>query len=188
MTFEQLRIFVAVAEREHVTRAAEMLNVTQSAASGAIAALEAQHDVKLFHRVGRRIELTDAGRMFLEEARAILARVAGAELALDEFGGLKRGTLRIVASQTILRRSTEGALSQQGRRRADGRDRRIRRAAELGHLIGGADEIDRPGKPLGVVARPARTGFIRVAPAETFAAPVKPIFHCDWFDKNKRLE
>ncbi|WP_068080322.1 LysR family transcriptional regulator [Novosphingobium rosa] len=101
MTLEQLRIFVEVAEREHVTRAAQILNVTQSAASGAIAALEARHDVKLFNRVGRGIELTDAGRMFLEEARAVLARAAGAELALSEYGGLKRGTLRLVASQTI---------------------------------------------------------------------------------------
>jgi len=101
MTLEQLRIFVAVAEREHVTRAAEMLNVTQSAASSAIAALEARHDTKLFHRVGRGIELTDAGRMFLVEARAVLARAASAELALSEYAGLKRGTLRLVASQTI---------------------------------------------------------------------------------------
>lgn len=101
MTLEQLRIFVGVAEREHVTRAAEALNVTQSAASGAIAALEARHGVKLFHRVGRRIELTDAGRMFLEEARAVLARAAGAELALSDYAGLRRGSLRLVASQTI---------------------------------------------------------------------------------------
>ncbi|MGN6374920.1 MAG: LysR family transcriptional regulator [Sphingomonas sp.] len=101
MTLEQLRIFVAVAEREHVTRAAEAVGVTQSAASGAIAALEARHDVKLFHRVGRGIELTDAGRFFLGEARAVLARAAEAELALREYGGLKRGHLRLVASQTI---------------------------------------------------------------------------------------
>ncbi|MCJ2188402.1 LysR substrate-binding domain-containing protein [Novosphingobium beihaiensis] len=101
MTLEQLRIFVGVAEREHVTRAAEALNVTQSAASGAIAALEARHGVKLFDRVGRRIELTGAGRMFLEEARAVLARAASAELALSEYGGLRRGSLRLVASQTI---------------------------------------------------------------------------------------
>lgn len=101
MTLEQLRIFVAVAEREHVTRAAEALNVTQSAASGAIAALEARHGVPLFHRVGRGIELTEAGAMFLEEARAVLGRAVHAELALAEFGGLQRGTLKLVASQTI---------------------------------------------------------------------------------------
>lgn len=101
MTLEQLRIFVAVAEREHVTRAAEALNITQSAASGAIAALEARHDAKLFHRVGRGIELTDAGRFFLGEARAVLARAAEAMIALEEYDGLERGHLRLVASQTI---------------------------------------------------------------------------------------
>ncbi len=52
MTLEQLRIFVAVAEREHMTAAARALNVTQSAASAAIAALEERHAIKLFHRVG----------------------------------------------------------------------------------------------------------------------------------------
>src|SRR5690349_17088490 len=59
MTLEQLRIFVAVAERQHVTRAAASLNLAQSAASAAIAALETQHGTKLFHRVGRGIELTE---------------------------------------------------------------------------------------------------------------------------------
>lgn len=101
MTLEQLRIFIAVAEREHVTHAAEAMNITQSAASGAIAALEARHGVALFHRVGRRIELTEAGQMFLVEARAVLGRVAAAEQALADFGEMKRGSLRLVASQTI---------------------------------------------------------------------------------------
>lgn len=96
-----MRIFIAVAEREHVTRAAQVLNITQSAASAAIAALEAQHGVRLFDRVGRGIVLTDAGRLLLDEARAVLARAADAERALAEHGGLKRGTLRLVASQTI---------------------------------------------------------------------------------------
>ena len=68
MTLEQLRIFIGVAEREHVTKAAQDLNVTQSAASGAIATLEARHGVPLFHRVGRGIQLTEAGSAFLEEA------------------------------------------------------------------------------------------------------------------------
>jgi DNA-binding transcriptional LysR family regulator len=101
MTLEQLRVFVAVAERQHVTQAARALNLAQSAASSAIAILEARHDTKLFNRVGRNIELTEAGRVFLEEARAILARVDAAERTLMEFGDLKRGTLSIEASQTI---------------------------------------------------------------------------------------
>jgi DNA-binding transcriptional LysR family regulator len=101
MTLEQLRIFVGVAEREHMTRAAEALHVTQSAASASIAALESHYGVALFHRVGRGIELTDAGRAFLAEARAVLGCAASAELALSEFGALTRGTLRLVASHTI---------------------------------------------------------------------------------------
>ncbi|MBS0284642.1 MAG: LysR family transcriptional regulator [Proteobacteria bacterium] len=101
MTLEQLRIFVGVAEREHVTAAARALNVTQSAASAAIAALEERHAIKLFDRVGRGIRLTEAGRAFLEEARGVLARAAAAKLLLEEFGGLRRGSLRVVASQTI---------------------------------------------------------------------------------------
>lgn len=101
MTLEQLRVFVAVAERQHVTRAAETLNLAQSAASAAIAALEARHGAKLFHRVGRGIALTEAGTLFLVEARAVLARAEAAELVLSELGGLKRGTLSVQASQTI---------------------------------------------------------------------------------------
>ena len=101
MTLEQLRIFVAVAEREHVTQAARSLNLAQSAVSHAIAALEARHGTRLFDRVGRRIELTEAGRVFLAEARGVLARAEAAELTLSEFGSLKRGTLAVEASQTI---------------------------------------------------------------------------------------
>jgi DNA-binding transcriptional LysR family regulator len=101
MTLEQLRVFVAVAERQHVTRAAEALHLAQSAASAAIAALEARHGAKLFHRVGRGITLTEAGGLFLIEARAVLARVDSAERVLSELGGLKRGILSIHASQTI---------------------------------------------------------------------------------------
>ncbi len=101
MTLDQLRIFVAVAERQHVTRAAEALNLAQSAASAAIAALEGRHGARLFHRVGRGIELTEAGSLFLPEARAVLARAEAAELVLSELGGLKRGTLLVQASQTI---------------------------------------------------------------------------------------
>ena len=101
MTLDQLRIFVAVAERQHVTRAAEALNLAQSAVSAAVATLEGRCGAKLFHRVGRGIALTEAGAVFLGEARAVLARAAAAELALAELGGLTRGTLSVMASQTI---------------------------------------------------------------------------------------
>ncbi|MHB1304504.1 MAG: LysR substrate-binding domain-containing protein [Acidiphilium sp.] len=101
MTLDQLRIFIAVAEREHVTRAAEALDLTQSAASGAIAALEREFGIRLFHRVGRGIALTEAGHMFLTEARAILNRAEAATATMREIAGLARGRLAIKASQTI---------------------------------------------------------------------------------------
>lgn len=101
MTLDQLRVFVAVAERQHVTEAARALNLAQSAASNAIATLEARHGTKLFNRIGRNIELTEAGRAFLKEARAVLATAEAAELALLEFSDLKRGVLSLQASQTI---------------------------------------------------------------------------------------
>jgi DNA-binding transcriptional LysR family regulator len=101
VTLDQLRIFVAVAERQHVTHAAEALNLAQSAASHAIASLEDRHQTKLFNRIGRHIELTDAGQAFLKEARAVLATAEAAELVLIEFSNLKRGVLLVQASQTI---------------------------------------------------------------------------------------
>ncbi|MGH8033406.1 MAG: LysR family transcriptional regulator [Luteimonas sp.] len=102
MTLEQLRVFVAVAEVLHVTRAAEALHITQSAASASVAALEARYQTKLFHRVGRRIELTNEGAQFLPEARAVLRRAAAAEHTLAELTGLQRGELRVAASQTVV--------------------------------------------------------------------------------------
>ncbi|MFC5371812.1 LysR family transcriptional regulator [Brevundimonas faecalis] len=101
MTLEQLRIFVAVAERQHMTRAAEALNLTQSAVSAAVAALEARHGTPLFDRVGRGLALNAAGAAFLPEARAVLAAAEAASQALDDLAGLKRGAVRLFASQTI---------------------------------------------------------------------------------------
>jgi DNA-binding transcriptional LysR family regulator len=101
MTLEQLRIFVAVAERQHVTRAASELNLTQSATSAAVAALEARYGIKLFDRIGRGIVLTQTGKDFLVEARAVLARAKDATRLLNDLAGLKRGSLSIAASQTV---------------------------------------------------------------------------------------
>jgi len=100
MTLEQLRIFIAVAEREHVTQAAKALNLTQSATSAAVAALETRYATKLFDRVGRRIILTQAGKLFLVEAKSVVARAEAAEKVLADLAGLERGSLTIGASQT----------------------------------------------------------------------------------------
>lgn len=101
MTLEQLRIFVAVAEAMHFTRAAETLRLTQPAVSAAIANLEDRYGVRLFDRIGRRIELTHAGALLLAEARAVLQKVGDIEILLSELSGLRRGALTLIASQTV---------------------------------------------------------------------------------------
>ncbi|MCM2293603.1 LysR substrate-binding domain-containing protein [Allorhizobium sp. BGMRC 0089] len=101
MTLEQLMIFIAVAERQHITQAAEAVHLTPSAVSAAIRALETTHDVQLFDRIGRGIQLTPAGRMFLDEARATVARAESATRMLADLSGLKRGKLTLQASQTV---------------------------------------------------------------------------------------
>jgi DNA-binding transcriptional LysR family regulator len=101
MTLDQLRIFLEVAERGHMTRAAEALGMSQSAASSAIATLEACYQTKLFDRVGRGIQLTDTGRKFLPEARAVLDRASTARSVLQDLAGLSAGPVAIAASQTI---------------------------------------------------------------------------------------
>ena len=101
MSFDRLRVFVEVAQRQHVTEAARALSLTQSAVSNAIAALEAEHQVRLFDRVGRGIVLNETGKSFLPEAKAVLARLAAADAVLADLNTLRRGRVTIFASQTI---------------------------------------------------------------------------------------
>lgn len=101
MTLEQLRIFLAVAQHQHVTNAAADLKLTQSAVSSAISALETRHAITLFNRVGRSIELSPEGAAFLPAARTVLAAARNAEVMLADLSNLNVGSLSIFASQTI---------------------------------------------------------------------------------------
>jgi len=75
MELRQLRYIIAVAEERNITRAAERLGMQPPPLSRQIRAIEREIDVQLFRRKPRGVELTDAGRAFLDNARAVLAQV-----------------------------------------------------------------------------------------------------------------
>ena len=75
MTFEQMKIFLEAAHFGSFTHAAERLGLTQSAVSVSIKKLEEKYDVSLFDRSGRRLMLTEAGQVLLNEAERILRDV-----------------------------------------------------------------------------------------------------------------
>jgi len=75
MELRHLRYFVVVAEEEHMTRAAQRLNIQQPPLSSQIRDLEREMEVRLFDRTPRSIRLNAAGRVFLNEARELLTNV-----------------------------------------------------------------------------------------------------------------
>jgi DNA-binding transcriptional LysR family regulator len=106
MELRHLRYFITVAEELHFGRAAERLNMTQPPLSQQIRQLEDELGVQLFNRVGRNIELSVAGRVFLEETQQTLVQVehavqAARRAARGEIGRLVVGFVGTAAYRVL---------------------------------------------------------------------------------------
>jgi len=100
MELRQLRTFIAVAELRHFARAASLCNLSQPAVSHQIALLEEELGAKLLNRASRRVSLTVAGEVFLEEARRILGAVDRANERMAEVARGAIGRMRLGATAT----------------------------------------------------------------------------------------
>src|SRR5205823_722972 len=94
----QLRAFSILARTASFTETARELNLTQSAVSHAIKALEEEVRCRLFDRMGKKVMLTQAGEQFLTHAEKILEEMSTARERLAQLGKWGRGRLRIGAS------------------------------------------------------------------------------------------
>lgn len=101
MNTADLQAFIAVAEDESFSRAAEALHLTQPAVSKRVAVLEDLLGARLFDRIGRRVALTEAGRALLPRARRILAEIDDSRRVLADLSGEVRGRLSIATSHHI---------------------------------------------------------------------------------------
>src|SRR4029453_339151 len=95
MELRHLRYFVAIGEEENYRRAAQRLNVAQTALSTQMQDLEAELGFKLFERLPRGVKLSAAGKLFLEDARRILLQVNEAAARAARVARGQSGTLRI---------------------------------------------------------------------------------------------
>ena len=98
-TLRQLQVFLATARHENLSRAADTLAMSQSAASGALREFEAQYGVQLFDRVGKRLKINELGSFIQPKAEALLEQAEELEETLGQGGA--PGHLRVGATLTI---------------------------------------------------------------------------------------
>ncbi|WP_160726150.1 LysR family transcriptional regulator [Bacillus sp. USDA818B3_A] len=103
MELRQIRYFIEVAERQHVTEAADHLNVAQSAVSYQITKLEEELGVKLLERVGRNIKVTQIGHVFLQYVKSALKTIEEAQEKIDEYLDPQAGTIKIGYPSSLAR-------------------------------------------------------------------------------------
>ncbi|MGG3526499.1 LysR family transcriptional regulator [Bacillus pseudomycoides] len=98
----QLEYFVAVSNELHFTKAAEKLNISQPSLSQQIRALEHEIGMPLFDRIGKKISLTEAGRILLSPSKKVFHEVEQAYAAIQDLNGLQQGKLTIGALLTTV--------------------------------------------------------------------------------------
>src|SRR5947207_8411356 len=97
-----LRYFVALAEELHFGRAAKRLGIAQPPLSIQLRRLESELGVALVERTSRRVQLTDAGRVLLEESRRILAGVGGVADAVQRAARGETGSLTVAFAASVM--------------------------------------------------------------------------------------
>lgn len=95
MELRHLRYFIRAAEEQNITRAAGLLHVSQPALSRQIRDLEDELGIELLARTAKSVRLTEAGRVFLEEARAVVQRAADAVRAAQAMARGSKGSLQV---------------------------------------------------------------------------------------------
>ena len=101
MELRQFRYFIAVAEERNITRAAERLGMQPPPLSRQIRAIEREIDAQLFRRKARGVELTDAGRAFVDNARAVLAQVDHTFETTRRTARGEQGRIAVAYSSTV---------------------------------------------------------------------------------------
>ena len=100
MDVRDLQIFLSVAKHLNFTRASEEVNLSQPSVSVRMRQLERDVGSKLFEQLGKKVGLTEAGKLLVPYASNVILAVDDARNAMDELQGLERGSLRIGASTT----------------------------------------------------------------------------------------
>jgi DNA-binding transcriptional LysR family regulator len=101
ITLDQLRVFVAVADREHITRAAKALRMSQGSVSGLVHRLEVTLGLPLFQRVGRNVRLTDVGESLRRLASRVLEEVSEIEDMSAGYHAIERGEITVAAGRVM---------------------------------------------------------------------------------------
>ncbi len=101
MTLRQLRTFKAVADLSSFSLAAQQLRLSQPSVSYQVKELEEALGLPLLDRLGKRVQLTEAGKILYGYARRTMDVLDEAAVALEEIRGIKRGNLRVGASTTV---------------------------------------------------------------------------------------